>query len=105
MQAVGRADPSEEPWRLLHNILIAYGWFVVAWIVYQGGVYWRSPGWGRVSGVWMGRARVMLCAAVGVGLWMGVYYTRGLDLRDWAMEMPFEMLVGMSYGVAWEKWV
>ena len=47
----------------------------------------------------------MVWAAAAVGLWMGVYYKKGLDLRDWAFEMPFAMLVGMSYGVAWERWV
>lgn len=92
--------------RLGSRLGMVEAWVGVLHVLCYNGIYWRSRGFGIVPGKLMGRFRVMLFAAMTVGMWVAVWTAREWEWRNfWMMGLPFAMLVGMSYGVAWERWL
>ncbi|KAL8857729.1 MAG: hypothetical protein Q9178_005764 [Gyalolechia marmorata] len=87
-------------------VVIYEAWLAVFYILFQDGLYWRSRGFGGVAGKTMGRVRMLLFAMTAVAIWVGVW---SANMWDWTLfgtvGLPFAMLVGMSYGLAWERWV
>ncbi|KAL8917391.1 MAG: hypothetical protein Q9172_005876 [Xanthocarpia lactea] len=85
---------------------IGEAWLVVFHILLHNSIYWRSRGFGGVAGKTMGRLRMLLFAMTAVAIWVGVW---SANMWDWglfgAMGLPLAVLVGMSYGLAWERWV
>ncbi|KAL8920347.1 MAG: hypothetical protein Q9208_006318 [Pyrenodesmia sp. 3 TL-2023] len=85
---------------------ICEAWLAVVVILCHNGLYWRSRGFGGVAGKTMGRLRMLLFAIPVVALWVGAW---GANMWDWRLfgttGLPFAVLVGMSYGLAWERWV
>lgn len=82
------------------------GWLAIAVFICSPSIYWKSKGCGIISGLYMGRLRVALFAAMGMGLWVAVWTKRSWDWKLFEYQgLPMAMLVGMSYGIAWERWV
>ena len=54
----------------------------------------------------MGRLRMLLFAMMAVAIWVGAWRA---NMWDWGLfgttGLPLAVLVGMSYGLAWERWV
>ena len=82
------------------------GWLAIAVFICSPSIYWKSKGWGKLSGLYMGRLRMALFAAIGIGIWVAVWTKRSWDWKLFSYQgLPMAMLVGMSYGIAWERWV
>ncbi|KAL8690762.1 MAG: hypothetical protein Q9218_003866 [Villophora microphyllina] len=85
---------------------IAEAWGAILIIFYHDGLYWKSRGWGALSGRMAARLRLSFFVTMSVGLWVGVWIARAWDWRDFGLfGLPFAVLVGMSYGLALERWV
>lgn len=81
-------------------------WGIIIFIVFNNGIYWRSKSCGRVSGPWMGRLRILVSAAMALGLWVGACISSKWRWNDFKTGgLPLAIVVGMSYGLAWERWV
>ena len=96
--------------RLFGKTMVVVGiceaWLGVMVILCHNGLYWRSRGFGGVGGKTMGRLRMLLFAMMAVAIWVGAWRA---NMWDWGLfgttGLPLAVLVGMSYGLAWERWV
>ena len=85
---------------------ICEAWLAVLVILCHNGLYWRSRGFGGVGGMTMGRLRMLLFAMTAVAILVGAWNANMWDWRRFGIVgLPFALLVGMSYGLAWERWV
>ena len=93
-----------DPSLFLKVVGVAEAWMFIVWVMCDGGIYWKSQNYGRVSGAIMARLRLMLWICVAVGMWVGVWVARAWEWHDfWTLGLPFAIIVGMSYGLAWER--
>lgn len=81
-------------------------WCLILWIFFRRQMYWKTRAWGNVSGIQIARLRMLFCATVGIGLWTLAWRTTGLEWKQFGnVGMTYGVLVGLSYGIAWERWV
>ena len=93
-----------DPSLFLKVVGVAEAWMFIVWVMCDGGIYWKSQTYGRVSGAIMARLRLMLWICVTVGMWVGVWVARAWEWHGfWTLGLPFAIIVGMSYGLAWER--
>ncbi|KAL8911769.1 MAG: hypothetical protein Q9171_003102 [Xanthocarpia ochracea] len=100
------ASDEDRPIGKMAVLGICEAWLAVLVILCHNGLYWRSRGFGGVAGKTMGRLRMLLFAMTAVAVSLGAWSANMWDWRQFGtVGLPFAVLVGMSYGLAWERWV
>ena len=97
-------ESQPDPSLFLKVVGVAEAWLLIVWMLCDSGIYWKSQGYGSVSGGTMARLRMMLWISMVIGIWVGAWVARDWAWHDfWTLGLPFAILVGMSYGLAWER--
>ena len=92
--------------KYMECLLVMISWCTVLFVVCHKDIHWKSRGFASLPGQGMRRLRTSLAAAMAAGLGVGIWTTLPLNCSSFgAMGLPFALLVGISYGVAWEGWI